>query len=588
MGRAILADGDGVMRRHEDRAALSKRGQADGIAHVVAEDREGRAVRDKAGLVQGHGVGNGTHAELTDAEAHVAALVAAGKEVPGALHQGHVRGRQVRGATDEIRHRAGDGVQAVLRVQARGLARILRGVDRQALLPVLRQLPVDAAALELRRELGLRLLVLSPQLVPLLLLLGARIRVRLEGGVHLVRHLELAVLPAELVTGGLRLLLAQGRAVGIVAVRLVRGAEANHGLDLDQRRLVRARLRVRNGLPDGIHVLVAVRDGNHLPAVRLVALAHILGEGELGVAINGDAVVIVEDDELAQLQVARIRAGLVRDALLHAAIAHDAVGVVVDEGHARLVVNRGKVGLRRRKADGVGDTHAQRARGHLNALSLEVLRVARRLRAPLTELLDVIHGDAGVAREVEHGVLQHAAVAGGQHEAVAVDPLGVLRVEIHLLREEAEADRRLAHGRARVAAVGLVDRIDGEEADGVDAVGRHLGAHLRGHGLGRHLLALAGTAAEGRGGGRQREAARRQSGGAAGLRRGGGRGRDVAGLDRGGRRQRARDVARDEGAARGARNDRGRSARSEDGALGAAGILRHSRHDVCRVDGRGA
>eukprot|EP00972_Heterocapsa_arctica_P054463 8025327-Heterocapsa_arctica.AAC.1 len=93
---------------------------------------------------------------------------------------------------------------------------------------------------------------------------------------------------------------------------------------LDQRRLVRARLRVLNGLPDGIHVRVAVLDGDHLPAVRLIAHAHILGEGELGVAVDGDAVVIVEDDELAQLQVAGIRAGLVRDALLAAAVAHDA------------------------------------------------------------------------------------------------------------------------------------------------------------------------------------------------------------------------------------------------------------------------
>ena len=31
-----------------------------------------------------------------------------------------------------------------------------------------------------------------------------------------------------------------------------------------------------------------------LPAIGLEALAHILGEGEIGVAIDGDAVVVIE------------------------------------------------------------------------------------------------------------------------------------------------------------------------------------------------------------------------------------------------------------------------------------------------------
>mmetsp|Transcript_18441 Transcript_18441/g.47409 ORF Transcript_18441/g.47409 Transcript_18441/m.47409 type:complete len:408 (-) Transcript_18441:383-1606(-) len=198
MGRAVLADSDGVVRRHEDRAGLRERGNADGVAHVVAEDREGRAVRHQAGPVQGDGVRNGTHAELADAEAHVAPVVGALEEVTGALHQGHVRGGQVGGAADKLRQRVGDRVQAVLRVQARGLAGGLRRVLQQAVWPVRGQLLVDDKELELLHKLRVLILELTPHLVPLilLLLLLASSPLLPVGLIHVVHHLELLVLPA--------------------------------------------------------------------------------------------------------------------------------------------------------------------------------------------------------------------------------------------------------------------------------------------------------------------------------------------------------------------------------------------------------
>jgi len=53
------------------------------------------------------------------------------------------------------------------------------------------------------------------------------------------------------------------------------------------------------------------------------------------------------------------------------------------------------------------------------------------------------HRDGGVAGEVHEGVLEHAAVARGEHEAVAVEPLVVLGVVRHGL-----AVNHVAHGRS--------------------------------------------------------------------------------------------------------------------------------------------
>jgi hypothetical protein len=82
--------------------------------------------------------------------------------------------------------------------------------------------------------------------------------------------------------------------------------------------------------------------------------------------------------------------------------------------------------LRQGEADAVGEPLAQRARrdldagGHVHAVALWM---ARRERAPLAEALELVERQV-VARQVQHAVEQHRAVAGGQDEAVAVRPRG--------------------------------------------------------------------------------------------------------------------------------------------------------------------
>lgn len=56
------------------------------------------------------------------------------------------------------------------------------------------------------------------------------------------------------------------------------------------------------------------------------------------------------------------------------------------------------------------------------------------------------HRDAVVSSEVQQRVLEHAPMAGGEHEAVTVKPSRVLGVEAEELVEEDVAQRRAAHG----------------------------------------------------------------------------------------------------------------------------------------------
>ena len=70
---------------------------------------------------------------------------------------------------------------------------------------------------------------------------------------------------------------------------------------------------------------------------------------------------------------------------------------------------------------------------------MAVFRMAGGLAAELAEALQLIQRHVGIAGEMQQRIEQHRAVAGRQHEAVAVRPIRMLRVE---LQELGEQDRR--------------------------------------------------------------------------------------------------------------------------------------------------
>lgn len=130
----------------------------------------------------------------------------------------------------------------------------------------------------------------------------------------------------------------------------------------------------------------------NVPAVGLVALQHVLGEGHVGAAVDGDAVVVVQRDQLAQLQVTSQGGRFGGHTLLIAAVAHDHVGVVIHHGGVGLVELGPQVGFSDGQTHGVGDAGTQGAGGHFNTRSFEGFGVTGSLGAPLAELLDVLNG----------------------------------------------------------------------------------------------------------------------------------------------------------------------------------------------------
>ena len=117
---------------------------------------------------------------------------------------------------------------------------------------------------------------------------------------------------------------------------------------------------------------------------------------------------------------------LVADPFHQVAVGAEHVGAVVHDPVAEAGVEDA---LGERHSDGVGEPLAERAGGGLDPGCMPVLGMAGRARAKLAEALDLLDGHLRIAEEIKQCIKQHRAVAGGEHEAVAIRPSRIGRVE---------------------------------------------------------------------------------------------------------------------------------------------------------------
>ena len=269
--------------------------------------------------------------------------------------------------------------------------------------------------------------------------------------------------------------------MGGAGVLLVRRAVGDVAVHDDQRRPVARAQEGAEGPRQHLQV-VGVADAGDVPAVADEARGHVVAEGQRGVALDGDVVVVVDPAEVGELQVAGERGRLGRDAFHHAAVAAQGVDVEVDQVlEAGLVEVGGHPAAGDGHADAVGQPLPERAGGGLDAAGPAVLRVAGTAAVELPEALDrlqrhrrlaqrlVVLADRLHPRQVQQRVQQHRGVAGREDEAVAVGPDRVLRVEAQELLPQAVGHGRQGHRRARVPGVGRLDGVHRQRADRVDA-----------------------------------------------------------------------------------------------------------------------
>ncbi|SWX47793.1 Uncharacterised protein [Klebsiella pneumoniae] len=355
-------------------------------------------------------VGDSGHTELAHAVVDV---------VPGSVFvdrlrtgpQGQVGRREICGAAEEFRQQRAEGFDGVLRGFTAGDFRRVGLQLRDELVSfrveVRRHFAFHTAGefgCFLREGFG----VGSELLIP-------RGFFRLAGffgiplGIDVRRDVKRRVFPAQRFAGQGDFGVAQRRAVGVVGTGFVRRTETDDGFAHQQGRFVGDRPCFFYRAFDGVSV-VTVHAAHHVPAVGFKAFGGVVGEPAFNVAVDGDAVVIIERHQFTQFQGTGQGAHFVRNAFHHTAVAHEGVGVVVDDIVSRTVELRRQGFLGDSHPDRVSDTLAQRTGGGFHACGVADFRVTRGFGVQLAEVFQLFNRQI-VASEVQQAVNQHRTMA---------------------------------------------------------------------------------------------------------------------------------------------------------------------------------
>ena len=418
------------------------------------------------------------HAEFADAVVDVAAAVGRQLHRRHALPVGVVAGREVSRAAEQFGQLRDIGRDGCGRSLARADRLLLLGAGGQQLVdcgrPGRRPVALDPA--QQFGRFGRERLAIGRELVVPGLLAGGAGGLRIPCGIDVPGDRERGFGPAEFLSRQRDLFGAERLAVGLGGAGSVGRAPSDDRAADDQRRpLFAGRLRQRlvDGGVDGLDVVTvdAFLAPDHVPAVGPEAGGGVVGEPALDLAVDRDAVVVVERDQLAEFPRAGERRGLMREAFHHAAVAHEDEGAVVDDLVIGFVEFFGEQLLGQRHADRVREALAERTGGGFDARRDAELRVTGCLRMELTKTFQLLHRQV-VAGEVQQRVLQHRAVAVRQDEAVAVDPQRIDRVVAQVVLPQRHGDVGHAHRHAGVTRLGLLDRVHRQCANRVGHPGR--------------------------------------------------------------------------------------------------------------------
>ncbi len=205
-------------------------------------------------------------------------------------------------------------------------------------------------------------------------------------------------------------------------------------------------------------------DAQHLPLVALEALGGVVGEPLMHFAVDRDAVVVIEHNQLAKIQSAGQRAHFMRDTFHQATITRKHVGKVIDDFEIFAVELCGQRALGNRHAHAIGEALAKRACGGFNSRRVTKFGMAGGTGVKLAEIFQVLDTEV-ISGQMQQRVDQHRTMAIGEHEAVAIDPVRVSRVVSQVIMPEHFGDIGHSHRSAGVSRIGFLDCIHAQGTD---------------------------------------------------------------------------------------------------------------------------
>ena len=406
MRRPVFAEPDRVVRHHMDDALAHQRGEPDRRPAIIGKHQEGARIGNDAAM-QRHAVHGRRHAVLAHAVVNEAAGIVGGVQRLHRLGARVVGAGEIGGTADHFRQRRRQGFE---RKFGSGARRDVLGRCREFLFHLGDTAPPSAsfdvaahAALELGARLGISGGKAHLPSEPHWACRARRPRAKARGCRSEFRRVARssrasarapAISSAPSAEPWLFSLPALFGAPKPMVVRqaIIEGRSRRlRGFD---RRCNRRRI-------------VAV-DAGRRPAGGLETLHLIDRVGKRERAVDRDAVVVEQHDELVELEMAGERDRFLADAFHQVAIGREHIGRVIDDIAAE---HRGEVTLGDRHADRIGKTLAERTGRGLDAGRVAVFGMAGRERAELAEILDLRRSSSSRSRE-DAGARRSASIRG--------------------------------------------------------------------------------------------------------------------------------------------------------------------------------
>ena len=152
--------------------------------------------------------------------------------------------------------------------------------------------------------------------------------------------------------------------------------------------------------------VVAIDIVDDLPAIRLKSFRRVVREPAVRFAIDGNAVVVVQANQLAEFQRTGQRTGLVRNAFHQATVPGEDPGPMINDIETIAIEGRGQHFFRERHSHGIGDALAERTGGRFDAQRRLAFGMAGSVAAKLPEISQFVDRQR-LPGQVQQAVQQH-------------------------------------------------------------------------------------------------------------------------------------------------------------------------------------
>ena len=165
----------------------------------------------------------------------------------------------------------------------------------------------------------------------------------------------------------------------------------NQSLTANDRRFSRFILGSLNSSTDFIGI-VSVHICHHVPTIAFKALRNIFGKPTINFTVNGNIIIIIQNNQFTQSQCTRQRTSFMRYAFHQTAIAQENISMMIHNIQTILIEFGSKHFLCQRHTNRIGNALSQWPCGGFNTVRVAVLGVSCGFAVQLAEIFQIVFG----------------------------------------------------------------------------------------------------------------------------------------------------------------------------------------------------